>query len=223
MDNKEGAPKRGHCIHLRVTFRAGELCSSVVVPLRVISLKSIQEQDELGAQVLHRESNNRSSVLALQKILLLLNLQKIKWKAFNLSLLSFIICKVTAKGCFLQICLGRASCSTESIHKTDFRLRRALWNFQIQQPVIMQLLLRCEDLEIFCNSIDLQFEDQGVRSSLKLPQNIDTNLISAATGWQERCHYQTICLNQKTFMPLFTIFFFLSGAFVWISGSMKAN
>lgn len=214
MDNEEGTPKWGHCIPLQVAFEPGGFCGSVVVPFQVISLMSVQ-QDELRAQVLHRESNNRSSLLALQKICS-------HWKALNLSLLSFIISKVMAKGCFLQIHLDRASCSTESMHKTDFRLRRTFWNFQIQQPVMMQLLLRCGDLEIYCNNIDLQFWDQGVRASLKLPQNIDTNLISAATGWQEEYPYQTICLNQTTFM-LFVVVVVVFCAFLWIPECMKAS
>lgn len=147
MDSEEGTPEWGHCIHLQVTSEPGEFWGSVVDSFRVISLMSVQ--DELRAQVLHRESNNRSSLLALQKICSC-------WKALNLSFLSFIICKVMAKGCFLQICLGRASCSTESIHKTDFRLRRTFWKFQIQQPVIMHLLWRCENQEIYWNNIDLK-------------------------------------------------------------------
>lgn len=68
MDKKEGIPKQGHCTRLQVIVKTQKLCSLVMVPFTVISLMSVQEQNDLMARVLKRESNNVCSVLALQKI-----------------------------------------------------------------------------------------------------------------------------------------------------------
>lgn len=64
MDKKEGLPKWAHYSQIQVVLKAWKPFGFVMVPFMVISLMSLQEQDEL----MKRESNNMHSELALQKI-----------------------------------------------------------------------------------------------------------------------------------------------------------